>query len=86
MPLKKHEQIKVIQQHLEALAEHFDTIQIFVTQHATDDGEQSTISLHLGSGNWYARYGQIAEWLIKEKIMMKVEVKDQLKEDDEEID
>ena len=48
---------------VESLGEHFDTVQIFVTRHepTTEDG---TIAFRSGAGNWYARYGQIREWLI----------------------
>lgn len=43
------------------LAEHVDTVQIFVTFHA-EDGE-TTSSYEYGQGNFYARQGQIDEWL-----------------------
>lgn len=48
----------------EALGEHFDTVQIFVTRHepATEDG---TINIAWSEGNWFTRYGQVREWLIK---------------------
>lgn len=43
-----------------ALAEHFDTVQIFVTRH--DGGNEITQSYETGRGNFYTRYGQITEW------------------------
>lgn len=48
----------------EALGEHFDTVQIFCTRHeaGTDDG---TINIAWSTGNWFTRYGQVREWLIK---------------------
>lgn len=46
------------------LGEHFDSVQVFTTRH--DPGEEKhTISIQLGSGNWYSRYGQVKSWVIK---------------------
>lgn len=45
------------------LGEHFDSVMIFCTRH--DEGQEGgTVNCALGSGNWYARYGQCREWLI----------------------
>lgn len=44
------------------LSEHFDTVQIFVTRQTSD----GTVNCQWGSGNWFARYGQIKQWLVKE--------------------
>lgn len=51
-----------IQKALDILSEHFDSVQIFASRHepATEDG---TIAATRGFGNWYARYGQIAQWM-----------------------
>lgn len=47
-----------------ALAEHFDSVQIFATRH--EAGElASTLNVDVGVGNWFARYGQVASWLAK---------------------
>lgn len=48
----------------ELLGEHFDSVQIFVTRHepAVEDG---TINISWSAGNWFTRYGQVREWLIK---------------------
>jgi hypothetical protein len=45
------------------LMNKFDSVQIFCTRHRQDC--QSTISVHRGDGNWFARIGQIKEWVIK---------------------
>ena len=49
--------------HVEAaitqLTKHFDTVQVFVTR---VEGQQ-TLAFANGVGNWYARYGQVGEWL-----------------------
>ncbi|MGP1665752.1 MAG: hypothetical protein ACTS5I_07570 [Rhodanobacter sp.] len=59
---------------LESLSEHFDSCQIFVTRHesGTLDG---TVNVNLGVGNWYARYGQVHEWLIKQDEMARVKAR-----------
>lgn len=47
------------------LCEHFDTIQIFATRvQDKTDGEEGTVSVTCGNGNWFARRGQIADWMI----------------------
>jgi hypothetical protein len=47
------------------LAEHFDSVQIFVSRHEqTTHG--GTININYGTGNWFARYGQINNWLTRE--------------------
>lgn len=58
-------ELAMIQQHVDALGEHFDTVQIFVSRHdmAVEEG---TISANRGSGNWFARFGQVREWLVKQ--------------------
>lgn len=56
--------IKLIEEALNSLGEHFDTVQIFTTRHVPYT-EGGTRSAALGVGNWYARYGQVAEWLVK---------------------
>jgi hypothetical protein len=46
---------KALEKAAEALGEYFDSVRIFVT----DKEESSTI----GSGNFFAQYGQISLWL-----------------------
>lgn len=52
----------------ENLSEHFDTVHIFVTREGEemDDGGKGTMNGSWGSGNWFARKGQITEWVLKE--------------------
>jgi hypothetical protein len=47
---------------VEQLGEHFDAVQVFATrhEHGIEDG---TLSFRYGSGNFYARIGQVSEWL-----------------------
>ncbi len=45
---------------LSTLREHFDTAIIFVTRH---DGPEGTLQQRVGFGNYFARRGQVQEWL-----------------------
>lgn len=48
----------------ERLGEHFDTVHIFTTRHETGN-EDGTVNVTYGIGNWFARYGQVQEWIIR---------------------
>ncbi len=52
----------MVEHHASQLAEHFDSVRIFVTRN-TEDGEQNTVAVDSGRGNFYAQLGQIHEWL-----------------------
>lgn len=52
-----------VRQAAEALGEHFDTVQILVTRH--EEESVGTTNVCWGKGNWFARYGQVREWLLK---------------------
>lgn len=54
----------VIVKCLAILSEHFETAQIFVT--AVDQDQCTTNSHTAGFGNWYARRGQINDWVTRE--------------------
>jgi len=48
------------------LLEHYDSVQLFVTRYnGGDDGGTDRISI--GGGNWFARYGQVRSWLLREE-------------------
>jgi hypothetical protein len=73
-----HPDVQRIKEACEALSEHFDTIHIFVTRltdHETDN-DQGTVNAQWGCGNWFARYGQIAAWIIKQDEGTRREVRD----------
>ncbi len=57
------EELALLEKHAQDLGEHFDSVQIFATRH--DASEGGTINLSYGSGNWFARYGQVADWITK---------------------
>jgi hypothetical protein len=54
------EAFEFVKKHVAQLGEHFDSVQVFCTK---DEGEAGTASVDLGSGNWFARYGQVREWI-----------------------
>lgn len=56
--------IAKLRNHVSQLMEFFDTVQIFVTRHVNN--ETGTIAAQYGDGNWYARRGQIGDWLVKQ--------------------
>jgi hypothetical protein len=50
---------KIVNRALDQLMLHFDSAQVFVTR---QDGD-NTVGGSFGRGNWYARKGQVGEWL-----------------------
>lgn len=50
---------------------NFDSIQIFATKH--DGNEYGTTQISWGLGNFYARYGQIVQWIKTEDLYIKEE-------------
>lgn len=61
---ERKKETQIVENYAAKLAEHFSSVQIFVTKHdmAAVDG---TASITAGSGNWYARYGQVLAWLVR---------------------
>lgn len=59
-----------LKQAVSTLREFFDAVQIFATQ-LREDGEPGpggqegggTLKFCAGGGNWYARYGQVRDWV-----------------------
>jgi hypothetical protein len=58
-------QMELIENAFRTLSEHFDTVSIFATRHISDD--RGTLKWTRGGGNWYARYGQVREWVLAEE-------------------
>lgn len=52
--------VKKIDNAVAALSELCDSVQIFATWH--DGGNNASNSYEKGSGNWFARFGQVIEW------------------------
>lgn len=66
--------IEMVNAHVEKLGEHFDTVHVFVTRHEPTT-EGGTIGLGIGAGNWFSRYGQIKEWVIKQDEQTRLNVR-----------
>lgn len=54
-----------VKQACQVLIEHFDTVQIFVTRHEPEQ-EGGTVNVAYGEGNWFARYGFICDYMIRQ--------------------
>lgn len=78
-PNSEDEDIALLKRHVAILSEHFDSVHIFATRHLGDEG---TISCQEGCGNWFARKGQITEWVLKQDEGTRLEVKKAQSEDD----
>lgn len=66
---QKQEQLyaEIVAKAADALAEHFPSVQIFVHRErngGTPSHNQQTC-ISAGRGDWYARYGQIQEWMLE---------------------
>jgi len=68
--------LKLLEDAAKKLGEHFDSVQIFATRHEPTI-EDGTITVSYGVGNWFARYGQIKEWLIKSDERTRQAVRDE---------
>jgi len=64
------------------LGEHFEAVQIFVSTHQPAE-VGGTMHACVGVGNWYARYGQIREWIIRTEEETKCGVRSEFAEEDD---
>lgn len=64
--MTKEELQALVDQHVAQLGEHVDSVAVFVTV-GSEDGQCDTIACDGGCGNFYARQGQIEEWLTIQK-------------------
>ena len=71
--------LEIVKKHCDELTEHFDTVQLFCTMHE-DEGDKNTLSFKFGKGNWFARYGQIREWVVKQDEGAKIETRKESEE------
>jgi hypothetical protein len=65
MDAEHQEKSELIQSLIESIEDRFNTIQVFTTSHDPATGETTYIGM--GTGNFYARIGQIDEWLRMQK-------------------
>lgn len=65
-----HPDWKRLEEAVDALQEHFEAVHVFATRHETEteasDGESGALAFCLGRGNYYARYGLIREWMLRQ--------------------
>lgn len=54
---------EILRKALGMLGEEFDSVQVFCTRH---DGE-GTLNVTRGTGNWFARWGQVVQWVEDER-------------------
>lgn len=66
--------LRMVRECVDKLGEHFDSVQIFCTRHESGQ-EGGTINIPLGTGNWFARYGQIRNWINKEEESSREEIR-----------
>ncbi len=77
--IKEHDE-EFVQGIVTQLLQHFDSVQVFVTRQVPDG---QTLAFSPGRGNWYARYGQIVEW-VKNGGAMRISGQGESTEEDEE--
>lgn len=61
---KREKKMALLENQINILKNHFDSIQIFASNFNEDD-EDNTSHFNTGYGNWFSRYGQVKEWVIK---------------------
>lgn len=56
--------LEMVKKATQSLGEHFDSVVILATRY-DPAGANGTVHFDYGCGNWFARYGQVREYLIK---------------------
>lgn len=54
---------EILKRHALQLVEHFDSVQII----ATKRHQAGTLIVPRGEGNWYARYGSVRDWVLRQE-------------------
>lgn len=72
------EDVQRLENALKTLTEYYDAVHIFANR-AVGEEDGNTIFVSRGRGNWFARYGQVKEWVIRSEELTKVKAR---KEDD----
>jgi hypothetical protein len=57
--------LRAIKESVIKLRDRFDSVQVFATRHSGDDG--GTINCRWGSGDFFARYGHVRLWVMREE-------------------
>lgn len=71
---------QILEEMVEKLGEHFDTVRIFAT--TAENAEAAAYTT--GTGNFYAQMGQIREWLIMQEERAKVKIRSEALNGDDE--
>lgn len=72
----EHPDVARVRQAAQALAEYYDSVQIFASRDESGEHE-GTVNVHIGVGNWFARYGQVKDWVIKIEEQTRVNVRNE---------
>lgn len=67
--------VKLVDRCIALLREHCDSVHIFCTRYDSESGD--TASVNKGDGNWFARLGQVEEWVEKKREETRQEVRDE---------
>lgn len=67
---EREAQFKLVEKAVQDLCEHFDSVQIY----ATSQTEKGALKFSWGAGNWFTRYGQVKEWIVREEERSRMEV------------
>lgn len=68
-----NEDVDMVKRVAAQLGEHYDSVQIFATR--SESGQGGTVHAEYGVGNWYARFGQVREWLSTQEEVAKESVR-----------
>lgn len=72
---------KKTKEFIDLISEHTDSIRVFIS---TPSDGQSTDGFTTGSGNWYAQYGQIKEWVSRHDERVRHDERKQIDEEKDE--
>ena len=61
--LTQDEQVELVQRHVQTLMEHFDCVQILVSNVITD----GTANIFKGGGNWFGRQGMCHDFIRRDQ-------------------
>lgn len=63
--LGREEDLSAVKEACRSLLGRFDNVQIFASRHVEDEGGAANVNF--GMGNFFARYGQVKLWCVREE-------------------
>lgn len=66
IPEDMSEANRLVDEFILKISEHVDSVTVFVNK-KRDEGNKGTWHMINGYGNWYARFGQILDWVEQQK-------------------